>query len=266
MILDFNSVDLNEARFGITSYMGAPSISYHDENDVIYIANDERKVFFEAESDEPLNEYMIPLGSYEDAEKRFGELIAVFNELQTDGDNVDTVDPSYTMQVDPFDEPSEDDEYNLLNSSPNINRTSMISRISYTLGDADNNSPKNICKILETRDRIVTEIAAFYNDQFTPEDKKNMIGSLEVFFKRTGGQLDYNSIKDIQTNDDKYLAVLAYDITQFINQTVIVSMKEHIISLYRELNKLKEEVKQNGNQENNDNNSFQDEEEGSISD
>ena len=101
----------------------------------------------------------------------------------------------------------------------------------------------------------------------TPEDKKNMIGSLEVFFKQSGGQLDYNSIKDIQTNDDKYLAVLAYDITQFINQTVIVSMKEHIISLYRELNKLKEEVNKNGNQENNDNNNFQDEEDQeSISD
>ena len=56
MILDFNSVDLTEPRFGITSYMGAPSISYHDENNVIYIANAERKVFYEAESDEPLNE------------------------------------------------------------------------------------------------------------------------------------------------------------------------------------------------------------------
>ena len=143
----------------------------------------------------------------------------------------------------------------------------MISRISYTLGDTADNDPKNICEILETRDRIVNEVAAFYSDQLTPEDKKNMIGSLEVFFKQTGGQLDYNSIKDIQTNDDKYLAVLAYDITQFINQTVIVSMKEHIISLYRELNKLKEEVKQNGNQENNNDNSFQDEEDQeSISD
>lgn len=272
MILDFNSVDLNEARFGITSYMGAPSISYHDENDVIYIANTERKVFYEAESDEPLNEYMIPLGSYEDASKKFNELIDAYNELQTDGDNVDTVDPSYTVQIDPFDEPSEADKYNLLNSCKNINTTSMISRISYTLGDAGDNDPKNICEILETRDRIVNEVAAFYSDQLTPEDKKNMIGSLEVFFKQTGGQLDYNSIKDIQTNDDKYLAVLAYDITQLINQTVIVSMKEHIISLYRELNKLKEEVKQNGNnQEENNNinngNGFQDEEaQESISD
>ena len=266
MILDFNSVDLTEARFGITSYMGAPCISYHDENQVIYIANTERKVFYEAESDEPLNEYMIPLGSYEDAEKRFGELIDAFNELHSDGDNVDTIDPSYTMQVDPFDEPAEEDKYNLLNTCKNINTTSMISRISYTLGDTADNDPKNICEILETRDRIVNEVAAFYSDQLTPEDKKNMIGSLEVFFKQTGGQLDYNSIPDIQTNDDKYLAVLAYDITQFINQTVISSLKEHIISLYRELNKLKEEVKQNGNQENNNNDSFQDEEEESISD
>lgn len=268
MILDFNSVDLNEPRFGITSYMGMPCISYHDENNVVYIASTESKVFYEAESDNPMNEYMIPLGSYEDAEKRFGEIIDAFNEMRSDGDNVDTVDPSYTVQVDPFDEPAEEDKYNLLNSCKNINRTSMISRISYTLGDAGDNDPKNICEILETRDRIVTEVAAFYNDQLTPEDKKNMIGALEAFFKQTGGQLDYNSIKDIQTNDDKYLAVLAYDITQFINQTVIVSLKEHIISLYRELNKQKEEVNKNANQENNNgNNNFQDEEDQeSISD
>lgn len=266
MILDFNSVDLTEPRFGITSYMGMPCISYHDENDVVYIASTESKVLYEAESDTPMNEYMIPLGSYEDAEKRFGEIIEAFNEMQADGDNVDTVDPTYTMQVDPFDEPSEEDKYNLLNSCENINKTSMISRISYTLGNTIDNSPKNICEILGTRDRIVTELAAFYSDQFTPEDKKNMIGSLEVFFKQTGGQLDYNSIPDIQTNDDKYLAVLAYDITQFINQTVISSLKEHIISLYRELNKMKEEVNKNANQENNSNNNFQNEEEGSISD
>ena len=209
---------------------------------------------------------MIPLGSYEDAEKRFGEIIDAFNELHSDGDNVDTIDPSYTMQVDPFDEPAEEDKYNLLNTCRSINRTSMISRISYTLGDTADNDPKNICEILETRDRIIDELAAFYSGKFTPEDKKNMIGGLEVFFKQTGGQLDYNSIPDIQTDDDKYLAVLAYDITQFINQTVISSLKEHIISLYRELNKLKEEVQQNGNQENNNNGSFQDEEEESISD
>ena len=135
MILDFNSVDLTEPRFGVTSYMGMPSISYHDENNVIYVANAERKVFFEAESDTPLNEYMIPLGSYEDAEKRFVELIAAYNEMQSDGDNVDTVDPSYTVQIDPFDEPSEDDKYNLLNSCKNINTTSMISRISMTCTD-----------------------------------------------------------------------------------------------------------------------------------
>lgn len=263
MILDFNSVDLNEPRFGITSYMGMPVISYHDENDVVYIASTESKVLYEAESDEPMNEYMIPLGSYADAEKRFAEIIEAFNEMQTDGDNVDTVDPTYTMQVDPFDEPAEEDKYNLLNSSTHISRTAMISRISYTLGDTADNDPKNICEILETRDRIVDEVAAFYGDQLTPEDKKNMIGSLEVFFKQTGGQLDYNAIPDIQTNDDKYLAVLAYDITQFINQTVISSLKEHIISLYRELNKLKEEVNKNANQENNN---FQDDEEESISD
>lgn len=267
MILDFNSVDLTEPRFGITSYMGIPCLSYHDENEVIYIANTEKKVFFEAESDTPLNEYMIPLGSYEAAEKRFNEIVEAFNEMQYDGDNVDTVDPSYTVQVDPFDEPTEEDNYNLLNSCENINKTCMISRISYTLGNTGDNTPKNICEILGTRDRIVTELAAFYGDQFTPEDKKNMIGSLEVFFKQTGGQLDYNSIPDIQTNDDKYLAVLAYDITQFINQTVISSLKEHIISLYRELNKLKEEVNKNANQENNSNNNFQDEEDqDSISD
>lgn len=266
MILDFNSVDLTEPRFGVTSYMGMPCISYHDENEVIYVANTENKVFYEAESDEPLNEYMIPLGSYKDAEEKCSDIIDVCNRMQADGDNVDTVDPSYTVQIDPFDEPVEEDKYNLLNTCKNINTTSMISRLSYTLGDAGDNDPKNICEILETRDRIVNEVAAFYSDQLTPEDKKNMIGSLEVFFKQTGGQLDYNSIKDIQTNDDKYLAVLAYDITQFINQTVIVSMKEHIISLYRELNKLKEEVNKNGNQENN-NNSFQDEEDQeSISD
>lgn len=260
MILDFNSVDLTEPRFGITSYMGIPCLSYHDENEVIYIANTEKKVFFEAESDAPLNEYMIPLGSYEDAEKRFGEIVDAFNEMHYDGDNVDTVDPSYTVQVDPFDEPTEEDKYNILNSCKSINETSMISRLSYTLGDAGDNSPKNICEILETRDRIVSEVAAFYSDKLTPEDKKNMIGALEVFFKQSGGQLDYNSINDIQTNDDKYLAVLAYDITQFINQTVIVSMKEHIISLWRELNKLKEEVNKNANQENSNNN-FQDDEE-----
>ena len=267
MILDFNSVDLTEARFGITSYMGMPCISYHDENDVVYIASTESKVFYEAESDEPMNEYMIPLGSYADAEKRFGEIIDAFNEMQTDGDNVDTVDPSYTVQVDPFDEPAEEDKYNLLNACENINKTSMISRLSYTLGNTADNNPKNICEILETRDRIVDEVAAFYGGKLTPEDKKNMIGSLEVFFKQTGGQLDYNSIPDINTDDDKYLAILAYDITQFINQTVISSLKEHIISLYRELNKMKEEVNKNANQENNsNNNNVQDEEEESISD
>ena len=49
MILDFNSVDLTEPKFGITSYMGMPCISYHDENEGLELGNwetDHKNCFF----------------------------------------------------------------------------------------------------------------------------------------------------------------------------------------------------------------------------